>query len=564
VEEEPPLPEEFEVIPDFLELSSASQKGGDNHRKKRAELDAKLDTHLTSYEFVPTYLGNTREFLGQLPTPSLQTAFLARHEPLITPHEIHCAREEMKVRQLEKSFQKYLKLPLGITQLQRIFATLPSEYAGSFARVRYFVQQRVYLEQTLGRMKEVYLTTQNVDFLLGEELAIRLKNRLPVLWQLPQGKLKEFRKTIEYEMIPVHSQEGATGPSSDLMMFSQDRSQSAKELLKQFEEDRLYILQEIDLLRILPFTKMSLHSCPRIHMIKRELREYFETYERVRGVTSEMIRYYEALVQKIPLAKRTLLAAQLQTSSLEKSKALLESLPLSRIQLEEGQIPLFIHFIQHMLDNEFLDTEVPPEEDPYDLESISGEMHAYGQIVRNTLKTPENVERFVCEFEEAGSLEEQTALLQQYGLPPYSFPNQRKLFFFFPLILQPPQEPPLHSLSFGERVRELLALQLEQAKRRLDYLFCDKQLIVMFREEGREIWLGAHPISEEQAKEILERATPELKDSSVEEESEFSHEEVKLEPQVQSVYPDETEVKRAADLWNQCTALIDEPEEEWF
>ena len=507
----------FAVIDRFLEEELARQFGalmplmeargmglGPPSIKLNEEETSQVYRELDQCSAITPRPGDLRSALERISDVRTKRGLLSCSEPIITPTEIEQAQEAMKIRKLQRSFMALIRPVVRPEALSEALDDLPEEYKEHFRGLVTLVQKRIDVFRTL--IGE-YTAIHTMEFVLGEELNKRILKNLPIQWRLPKENVPRFQALLEYQMMGTKSMESAatTGPAGDIVFLARDEAAYAETLLKEFREVKDYYLDERVFPTILPFTNMSLHPFPRVERIKQALRAYFPIENLRKCVTGDMVAYCERIRRELTPDLRDALGEALESvKTTDEKVTILQRFHLPRFECEPGQMAVFFHFLTLFVPkiNQMLMSVVEPDDDPYGLEEVTEEMHAYYDRIKAAL-SPERLRELIERVEEAGGMSGKVNVLGEFQLPEHHFsPSELKqMAAFLPLVLSTlPEDLAEEPLDLETSVHDELIMLERNALKGLDTSCAEAQVLVTFRQEGREIFLGTrNPDSSEVA-----------------------------------------------------------------
>ncbi len=438
--------------------------------------------------------GDLRSALERISDVRTKRGLLSCAEPIITPVEIGQAQEAMKIRKLQRSFMALIRPVVRPEALREALNDLPEEYKEHFRGLVHLVQKRIDAFKTLiGEYTAIY----TMEFVLGEELNKRILKNLPIQWRLPKENVPRFQALLEYQQMGMKARESAAtaGPAGDIVFLGCDEAAYAETLLKEFREVKDYYLDERIFPTILPFTNMSLHPFPRVERIKQALRAYFPIENLRKCVTGDMVAYCEQIRRGLSHERRDELGDALENvKSTEEKLIILQRYNLPPFECEPGEMAVFVHFLTLFVPkiNELLMSAVDPDDDPYGLEEVTEEMHEYYARIKAVLSSA-RLHELIERIEEARSMSDKVDVLGEFPLPEHDFSPKdlKKLAAFLPLVLGAlPEDLAQEPLHLETSVHDELIMLERNALKGLDTSCADAQVLVTFRQEGREIFLG--------------------------------------------------------------------------
>lgn len=475
----------FNEITPFTQARGLGRAYGstDANKAEIAQINLEIDRFTSD---IPTP-GELREAIERLPSARAKRILLQMYSPMITVKEIEIAQTAMKIRNLQKPFMNLIHPFIQPIPLMQALAHLPAEYQERFQLISSLLQKRVDVFKTL---ESEYSPIHTMLFVLGEELHKRIIKTLPVHWQLPKENVPRLRTLIEYQRKGL---EDANSDSQFVVFIACDESDIFESLLKLFQEDKDYVIDDEMLSQLIPITKMPLHPWPRVERVKQAFRNYARIERLLVRVTDEMFLILEKIKKELSNELRDRLG-----EDLERAKSLLEKLKV----IEEFMIPGF-HFTHEeqgvLIDllsiyvpasNEFLMEPIRPF-------GITDEMIQILERIKLNLNDESRLHLFQA-LEQAPDKTEQLKLIEPFKVADCHFsPDDEDELIDF-LLMFIPLEP-------QRTVRDDLIGLEANARQTLSNVCSDIGVKVVFKQLGREISVGSLKESERESELILKQ-----------------------------------------------------------
>ncbi|MBX7066848.1 MAG: hypothetical protein K1X28_06430 [Parachlamydiales bacterium] len=182
--------------------------------------------------------------------------------------------------------------------------------------------------------KGEYTTLEFFYFLLGEEFCKRIYPKLRTYWCLKAVNVPRLRELIGYFL-----KVGEEDKLPDTIAY-------AKKLLKDFEQDKDYLLEDDFLPHLIPIVKRPLQPWPRLEMVKQELRKYFFYDNLVRDVTPEMDRLFERLEKDLSPGERERICAELEMAhTYQEQVKVVQRYGIRKWELAEREERIFLDYL---------------------------------------------------------------------------------------------------------------------------------------------------------------------------------------------------------------------------
>jgi hypothetical protein len=123
-----------------------------------------------------------------------------------------------------------------------------------------------------------YTHIETVKFVLGEELFQDVIGSMPIRWRITSENVPRLHQYIQFQFGPLEDRylrgnEATLAASKEIL-----KKEKAKiiEKFKKFDRIQDYILEDRDIVDIIPLTKRTLEPWPRIERLKIALSQYFQ------------------------------------------------------------------------------------------------------------------------------------------------------------------------------------------------------------------------------------------------------------------------------------------------
>lgn len=257
--------------------------------------------------------GDVREALERNSSVPFKTALIHKIGPFVSPKELQSCFKKIQANALKKPLQDLVYPVVQHQELEKALKRLPARLKLHFQKTLHLLGKTVGLFDIL---PPYYTPTDALKVLLGEEVYSRVLKNLTVVYKIPQEKVPDLHRLIEFHIAELYSD--LKEPDLAIELIDQIKNSQMKEeqrlrkIFSLFEIVQDHYLTDDLIPYLIPVTKMPLAPWPRLEVVKKGIRNYLFFERCSRLFNDQMHQFYSNLKKSLKEGERIQLLEELK------------------------------------------------------------------------------------------------------------------------------------------------------------------------------------------------------------------------------------------------------------